>query len=106
AFPGTGIGIAGVDDQSPDALSCRQVGLADLNRRSAEAVAGEYPGNAAAVGQAKNRQVAVVGLAYAGSGDADFNAGNGLDAGFRWNVKVDGHGVVSARVSDETLILS
>ena len=54
----------------------RQMGLADLHRRGAETVAREHARHAGAGREAEHGQIASVGFADAGLGNADFNAGN------------------------------
>ena len=52
------------------------MGLADLHRRGAETVAREHARHAGAGREAEHGQIASVGFADAGLGNADFNAGN------------------------------
>ncbi|MOA20877.1 hypothetical protein D3C78_1413440 [compost metagenome] len=89
------VGVAGVDDQRADRPARGQVGLADLHRRGAEAVAGEHTRHAGAFGQAKHGQVTSVGFADAGLGDADFNAGNRKNFGLGGDLQINGHDFVS-----------
>ncbi|KAG1525397.1 hypothetical protein G6F50_018457 [Rhizopus delemar] len=71
------------------------MGLADLHGRGAEAVAREHAGYARAFGQAEDGQVAPVGFADAGLGDADFNAGNRKNSGRGGELQINGHDFVS-----------
>ena len=57
-----------------------QVLAADLHRRGAEAVLREHAADRGALVEQHDRQVLAVGLAHAGFGDADADAGHGVQA--------------------------
>ena len=62
------------------------------HRRGAEAVLGEHAGDGGACVEADQQQVAAVGLADAGLGDAEGDAGHGGQAGGGGRAQIDGHG--------------
>ncbi len=106
-FAGAGIGVAGVDHQRADRLAAvlhgRQVGLADLDRRGAEAVQGEHAGDGGAVGDAHHQQVLAVGLLDAGLGKADLDAGDRFQVGGDRQGGIHGHGGLIGKISNPIL---
>ncbi len=64
---------------------------ADVRGCRREAVVGEYAGDGGSGIERNQRQIAAVGLAYAGLGNAEPDAGDGME-GFRGGGRVvDGH---------------
>ena len=78
------------------------MGLADLHRRGAETVAREHARHAGAGREAEHGQIASVGFADAGLGNADFNAGNRENFGLGGDLQVNGHDFVSINEQDGT----
>src|SRR5690606_7816474 len=72
-----------------------KVRFANLHGSRTEAVAGEHACHAGAFGQLEDGEIASVGLADAGFGNADFNAGYGENVGLGGDLQVNGHDSVS-----------
>ena len=79
---GARIRVACIDDERAEIealrVLAREMLAADRDRRGAEAVLGEDAGDRRALGEPHHQQVFAVGLAHAGHGDAEVDAGNGV----------------------------
>ena len=91
-FAGARVRIAGVDDQRTRAHARCEVLARQLHRRGAEAVLREHTRHGAALLQRDDREIASVGLAYAGHGDAQLHAGNRVQCVGVGSQEIDGHG--------------
>jgi hypothetical protein len=98
------IGVARIDHQRADRRAAMlhggQIGLADLDRRSAEAIEREHAGDSGAFGHAHDEDVLAVGLLDAGFGETDLDAVDGFQVGCDWQGGIDGHGDLVGKIAN------
>ncbi len=73
-FSGTGIGVAGVDEQRPGSLAGSEVLFRHLHRRGTERVLREHPGDTSTFCERHEEQILAPGLPDAGFGDTQLDA--------------------------------
>ena len=88
---GARVGVAGVDHQRANRQAAGQVFFTQGDWCGTKAVGGEHAGHRGAGSQSKDGQVAPVGLANAGLGHADLDAGDWEHLIIIGNLQIYGH---------------